>query len=126
MTGFALAAGATGEQLDCVRLAASEAITNAVLHAYRGVAGRFQVTASYVPDELWILVADDGRGLQPGSDRGGLGLGLAVIAQLADEFQILRRSSGGTGLQMRFRLRVAEPAPDSDARQPDPATLSFS
>ncbi len=126
MAGFALAAGAAGEQLDGVRLAASEAITNAVLHAYPDGAGSFQVTASYIPGELWVLVADDGQGLQPGSDRGGLGLGLVVIAQLADEFQIVRRSSGGTGLQMRFRLRVAEPAASAEAGQPDPATLSFS
>jgi anti-sigma regulatory factor (Ser/Thr protein kinase) len=126
VVGFALAAGATGEQLDGVRLAASEAITNAVLHAYLGASGSFQVTASYIPDELWLLVADDGRGLQPGGDRGGLGLGLAVIAQLADEFQITRRSSGGTGLQMRFRLRVPEPASSTEAGQPDPTVLSFS
>jgi anti-sigma regulatory factor (Ser/Thr protein kinase) len=124
VTGFALVAGASGEQLDCIRLAASEAITNAALHAYYDCEGTFQVTASYVPGELWLLIADDGVGLQPGSDRGGLGLGLAVIAQLADEFQINRRSSGGTQLQMRFRLRVSEPAVSHEPAQPEAGRFS--
>jgi anti-sigma regulatory factor (Ser/Thr protein kinase) len=122
--GFALAAGAADEQLDNIRLAASEAVTNAVLHAYRGMSGSFQVTASYIPDELWLLVGDDGCGLGSGSDRGGLGLGLAVIAQVTDGFQIIRRANGGTEVQMRFRLRVAEPGRTAEEGRPDPASVS--
>jgi anti-sigma regulatory factor (Ser/Thr protein kinase) len=104
LTGFAARAGATGERLDAVRLASSEAMTNAVLHAYRDPGGTIQVTAWYVPGELWVLVADDGSGLRVRRDRRGLGLGLALIAQMADEFEILSRSSGGTELRMRFRI----------------------
>ncbi|MGH2882509.1 MAG: ATP-binding protein, partial [Solirubrobacteraceae bacterium] len=63
--------------------------------------------ASCLSDEFWLLISDDGDGLRPGSDGRGLGLGLAVIAQLADEFQIVSRSSGGTQLQMRFRIQSA-------------------
>jgi anti-sigma regulatory factor (Ser/Thr protein kinase) len=114
LTAFAANAGATGEQLEAVRLASSEAVTNAVLHAYRGSGGTIQVTAWYVPGELWVLVADDGSGLQVRRDRRGLGLGLALIAQMADEFEVLSRSSGGTELRMRFRLR---PPPRSRSDQ---------
>jgi anti-sigma regulatory factor (Ser/Thr protein kinase) len=124
LAGFALAAGAAGDQLESIRLAVSEAITNAVLHAYPGATGTFQVTASYTPDELWVLIADDGAGLRPGSTRGGLGLGLAVIAQVADDFQIERRSSGGTQLQMRFRLRVADRPFHADGGSPRSAALA--
>lgn len=124
VAGFAMAAGAGGERLDAIRLAASEAITNAVLHAYRGQCGSFQVSASCLPDELWLLITDDGQGMRPGGEPGGLGLGLAVIAQMADEFQIVRRSSGGTQIQMRFRLRLAEPAATPEDREPQPVTLS--
>lgn len=123
--GFALAAGAVGQQLDDIRLAASEAVTNAVLHAYDGTTpGTFHVTASYVPGELWLLVSDDGAGLRQGSMRGGLGVGLAVIAHLADEFKIVRRASGGTGLEMRFQVRTAEPAEQSSPGAPRPVVLS--
>ena len=105
VTGFALAAGADPEQVEAIRLAVSEAVTNAVLHAYQDGSGRFEVSMSYTSGGLWLLVSDDGGGLRQGSVRGGLGVGLVLIAQLADEFEIVQRSSGGTELQMRFELR---------------------
>ena len=105
LTEFAVAAGARGERLEAIRLAASEAVTNAVLHAYEGGRrGVIQLSASYVHGEFWLLIADDGTGLRPRGPHSGLGLGLALIAQLADEFQILSRSTGGTELRMQFRL----------------------
>jgi hypothetical protein len=51
-----------------------------------------------------VLIADDGTGLRPRGRHSGLGLGLALIAQLADEFEILSRSTGGTELRMQFKL----------------------
>jgi two-component sensor histidine kinase len=51
-----------------------------------------------------VLIADDGTGLRPRGPHSGLGLGLALIAQLADDFQILSRAGGGTELRMQFRL----------------------
>jgi serine/threonine-protein kinase RsbW len=105
LTDFAREAGANEEQLESIRLAASEAVTNAVMHAYEdGEPGSVQVNASYVEDELWLLIADAGTGLRPRSNSPGLGLGLVLIAQLADEFQILSRGSGGTELRLRFKL----------------------
>ena len=110
LTDFARETGAQGERLQAVRLASSEAITNVVLHAYeRRESGEVQVSASYIEDELWVLVADSGHGLRPCENSPGLGLGLALIAELADEFQILSRGSGGTELRMRFDLCAARP-----------------
>ena len=110
MTEFAEEVGARGERLDAIRLAASEAITNAVLHAYRqGGAGSIQINASYVEGDVWLLIADSGRGLRPSAKSPGLGLGLALIAQLVDDFQIHSRAIGGTELQMRFHVRSREP-----------------
>ncbi|HTX29994.1 MAG TPA: ATP-binding protein [Solirubrobacteraceae bacterium] len=105
LTGFARDAGADSDRLEAVRLAASEAVTNAVMHAYdSGQKGTVQVSASYVESELWLLVGDTGKGLRPRSNSPGLGLGLALIAQLADEFHIISRGSGGTELRLRFKL----------------------
>jgi serine/threonine-protein kinase RsbW len=114
LTAFAREAGADSERLEAVRLAASEAVTNAVMHAYHaGERGTVQVSASYVEDEVWLLVADAGNGLRPRANSPGLGLGLALIAQLADEFQILSRGSGGTELRLRFKLRTEKQRPES-------------
>jgi anti-sigma regulatory factor (Ser/Thr protein kinase) len=111
VTAFAEEAGARGERLETIRLAASEAVTNAVKHAYGGRGGTINLCASYVQDELWLLIADSGSGLRAHGKRPGLGLGLMLIAQLADDFQIHSRAAGGTELQMRFRLRSPKPRP---------------
>jgi anti-sigma regulatory factor (Ser/Thr protein kinase) len=101
---FALAAGVAGEALHAIRLAVSEAVTNAVRHAYRGDAGRVYVTAARVPGEFVVLVSDDGCGYQTPPENPGFGWGLAVIADASDEFVITERGSGGTEVRMRFRL----------------------
>src|SRR5689334_10194686 len=98
-------AGAGGERLEEIRLAVSEALTNAVLHAYTdGTTGQFQVTVAVAAGELWVLISDDGRGLHAWNDSRGLGIGLSLISGLSDDFAIVTRASGGTEVQMRFDL----------------------
>ena len=105
LTEVAQAAGVAGERLHEVRLAVSEALTNAVVHAYHGgEPGRFQVTAAVASGELWVLISDDGRGLHAWNDSRGLGIGLSLISGLSDDFAIVTRASGGTEVQMRFDL----------------------
>jgi anti-sigma regulatory factor (Ser/Thr protein kinase) len=108
LTDVAAAAGAGGERLEEIRLAVSEALTNAVVHAYRdGEAGRLHVTAAVAAGELWVLIGDDGRGLHAWNDSRGLGIGLSLISGLSDDFAIVTRASGGTEVQMRFDLKKA-------------------
>ncbi len=113
---MAASAGAPDWQLDGIRLAASEALTNVVLHAYPARAGEIHVTAGIAGNEFWVLVADDGLGIKAGRQSGGLGLGLALIAQLTDDFAIAERSSGGTELQLRFVLAPSGSAGDGQSR----------
>ena len=106
LAAVAAAAGAAGERLDEIRLAVSEALTNAVVHAYRdGETGHLHVTAAVASGELWVLIGDDGRGLHAWNDSQGLGIGLSLISGLSDDFAIVTRGSGGTEVQMRFDLR---------------------
>lgn len=120
LTAFAAGVGADYRQVEAVRLAVSEAMTNAVLHAYRDDAGEVHVTAALASDELWVLIADDGCGLQPQADRPGLGLGLALISQVSDEMAVVPRAEGGTEVRMRFALihagsgGTSPPAPAGD------------
>ena len=102
---LAAAGGAIGEQLEAIQLACSEALTNVVVHAYRGAPGQIHLSAGVVSGELWVLVADDGCGLRARSDSPGLGFGLKLIAKSTDGLAIVKRSSGGTELRMRFNLR---------------------
>ena len=108
LADFAAEVGATPSQIDAVRLAASEALTNSVLHAYRGRPGLIYVNAAVASEELWILISDDGCGLKPRADRPGLGLGLGLISEVSDDFAILSRATGGTEVRIRFNLVTAE------------------
>lgn len=101
---YADALGFRGDQLDRVRLAVSEAVTNAVRHAYRGDPGEVGLTARVAGGELWLLVSDDGCGYQTPAVDPGLGFGLAVIADAADGFVITERAEGGTEVRMHFDL----------------------
>jgi serine/threonine-protein kinase RsbW len=125
LSAVAAAAGASGERLDEIRLAVSEALTNAVVHAYRdGDSGRLHVTAAVASGELWVLIGDDGRGLHAWNDTRGLGIGLSLISGLSDDFAMVTRASGGTEVQMRFDLNKTAVGPtvlsyeDRAARQP--------
>jgi anti-sigma regulatory factor (Ser/Thr protein kinase) len=102
---FAAEAGIGAQRLEDVRLAVSEAITNAVTYAYDGSPGEIHVLAAAVSGGLWIVIADDGQGMRDrrGETRG-LGLGLGLMARLSDALTILTRSSGGVEVRMRFDL----------------------
>lgn len=118
LAAFAAEAGADHRQVEAVRLAVSEAVTNAVLHAYRDNTGHVEVTAALVSTELWVLIGDDGGGMEARPDRPGLGLGLALISQVSDEMSVVARAGGGTEVRMRFALVSAE------SSQPPPSASS--
>jgi serine/threonine-protein kinase RsbW len=92
--------------IDAVALAASEAATNVVVHAYRdaNAPGEIEVAAALAADELWVIVTDAGSGLRPRNDSPGLGLGLAIIAQAADGVDLVTPAVGGLELRMRFAV----------------------
>jgi anti-sigma regulatory factor (Ser/Thr protein kinase) len=85
-----------------VAIAVSEAVTNAVIHAYpAGVNGRVRLVATLQPGSLVVTIADRGRGMTALADRPGLGVGLDLIAQVSNGVEIDDRSSGTT-VTMRF------------------------
>jgi serine/threonine-protein kinase RsbW/stage II sporulation protein AB (anti-sigma F factor) len=101
IAGFAAANGADP---GAVAVAVSEAVTNAVLHAFADPdAGRIAVEARLNGVRgLVVVVSDDGHGITPNPDSPGLGFGLALAASLADEVAIERPPAGGTRVRMRF------------------------
>jgi serine/threonine-protein kinase RsbW len=104
---FAAGHGAPSDMQDDIALAVSEAASNAVVHAYRAQpeAGAMHLEARAGTDEIHIRIKDDGCGMAPRVDSPGLGLGLALIAQLADWFEVT--TDRGTAVAMCFALRPA-------------------
>lgn len=90
----AQACGLDARAVGNVRLAVSEAASNAVLHAYRGRAGTIRVTADLVDDELRVVVADDGSGVVPRRDSPGVGLGLPIMASVTERVEVVSSPSG--------------------------------
>jgi anti-sigma regulatory factor (Ser/Thr protein kinase) len=87
-------------------LAASEALTNVVMHAYRDRSrpGPMRIRAHTVDRRLLLEVEDDGVGLRPRPDSPG-GFGLALIATLAAELEFARGPTGaGTLVRMAFAI----------------------
>jgi serine/threonine-protein kinase RsbW len=101
---FATRVGLAQSTIDNVKLAVSEAATNVVVHAYRDACepGPIHLEATLEEGELCVSIADDGSGMRPDDDSPGLGLGLAIIAQLVDDFELLQRRNGGVRVLMRF------------------------
>jgi len=105
---FVTAAGIGEPLLTSVKLAVSEAVTNAVMHAYIGAEqpGEVRLDARVDEGRVLVTVADDGCGMTPRLDSPGLGVGLPFIAHTTDTLEIEPGDSGGTRLRMSFRIAV--------------------
>ena len=99
-------AGASPARAASIALAVSEATSNAIVHGYRGGGAEclVDVTSRLDDGALAVWVEDSGGGFRPLRNRPGLGLGLALIAQIADEFELNDRPGGGVVVAMRFAL----------------------
>ena len=103
---FAAGHGLTGARLADVALAVSEAVSNVIVHAYRGraTAGVLDLTFEARDGAIHVAIRDFGVGLVPREDSPGLGLGLGVIVRVADRVDINAPRGGGTELRMVFAL----------------------
>ncbi len=107
--------GGLGDALDIddqvladVKLAVTEACTNVVVHAYPEGEGPMEIAAAVRDDRLSIAVRDEGRGMLPRPDSPGLGLGLPLIATLAEALELGRSDDDRTEIRMTFRLEPLE------------------
>jgi serine/threonine-protein kinase RsbW len=89
-----------------LELAVSEAVSNAIVHAYvdEPDTGEVEIHAEPVDEGhgLMLTVVDHGRGLVPRSDSPGIGAGLPMLASLANRFEICDCPDGGTQVCMVF------------------------
>ncbi len=89
-----------------MRLAVTEACTNVVRHAYDDPScGTIDVVIRPTGDRLDLIVSDHGSGMGPSADVAGPGLGLPMIAALADHVEIGSGLSRGSRLSMSFLCR---------------------
>lgn len=105
----------TVEELSDVKTAVSEAVTNAIVHAYPGQKGEVNVEFSEADGVICVSVADTGRGIEdvalartpfyttaPEAERTGLGF--AVMEAFMDSVEVESAPGHGTRVTMKKRI----------------------
>ncbi len=105
----------TIEELCDIKTAVSEAVTNAIIHGYRGTDGVVTMTATYENNNLEIIVRDKGVGIadvekarepmytsQPELERSGMGF--TVMESFMDMVDVISEVGEGTKVIMRKAL----------------------
>ena len=115
VSAFLVRANPTLGVLSEVRTAVSEAVTNAIVHAYDDEAGKVRLRAAMQGDVLRIEVEDYGRGMedvnkamepfyttQPDKERTGMGFSL--MQSFMDSVEVQSAVGSGTLVVMCKRL----------------------
>ncbi len=116
VTAFVAQLDPTTEEIADIRTAVSEAVTNGIIHGYRGTRGLIQVeTRLYENRTVVIVVKDKGRGIedieqarQPlfttdGSGERG-GMGFAIMESFSDKLTVRSKVGKGTTVTMTKKL----------------------
>ena len=102
---FAARRGATARQCEDIALAVSEAVSNAVLHAYpRSEHGTVAIRARASSGVIEIVVTDTGIGMPTTDAAEHTGYGLAIMRELADQFEIQSADRPGVRVRMTFPI----------------------
>ena len=116
ITAVAADCGMDAEGIADVRLAVSEAATNAVIHAYSEAPGELEVTAFTQDRKLEIVVGDTGPGLVERRDRPGPGRRALRDRNASPSEMRIVSNPGGTEIHMRLPWPAAGPGASSLAR----------
>ena len=115
VAAFVAVCDPTVEELSDIKTAVSEAVTNAVVHAYPDREGSVTVTVTvYDTNVVKIRVRDKGVGIEDvqkarealfttaGDDR--LGLGFTVMESFSDKLQVRSKPGKGTAVTITKRI----------------------
>lgn len=119
---FAAQLDFTLEDIDEIKIATSEAVSNAVIHGYRDGEGIITVTASISPDGLEVIVSDRGRGI-PDIEQAmepafttepdkRMGLGFVFMKEYMDFVEV--KSTVGVGTEVIMRKSLARETSDKE------------
>ncbi len=120
VASFASQLDFTLADLEEIKVAVSEAVSNSIIHGYGNASDRIvRVYAALTADTLEVRVEDDGKGiedikkaLQPAfsTDAGHMGLGFVFMQSFMDNFKVDTTPGCGTVVIMRKRVgtRVAQ------------------
>lgn len=121
VSAFAATLDPTASELGDIRLAVSEAVTNCIVHAYRGLAdgeiGYVYISVRlYDTREISVEISDNGCGIEDveralapafttGDSAERSGMGFLVMENFTDSLTVKSKVGRGTSVLMRKYLR---------------------
>ena len=111
VAAFCLGLNPSLDELSDVKTAVSEAVTNCIVHAYRGGEGVISIECETDGDVLHIQISDTGRGIEDlgkalepfyttseGEERSGMGF--TIMQTFMSDFEVKSVKGGGTSVRM--------------------------
>lgn len=112
VAAFCLPLNPSLSELSDVKTAVSEAVTNCIVHGYRGASGWITVACRTEGDALFLEISDEGSGIEdveralepffttlPGEERSGMGF--TIMQAFMNGFSVESRIGEGTKVRMR-------------------------
>ena len=111
---FATRMNPTLEEIDDIKTAVSEAVTNAVIHGYQNGEGTILIEAAVEENVLSVTVSDNGVGIsniekamEPmfstlPEERSGMGF--SFMEAFMDRVEVISSPGGGTSVTMRKKI----------------------
>lgn len=102
----------TVEELYDIKMAVSEAVTNAIIHGYQGkTSGIVSLRCSYEGKQIKIEIKDEGKGINDieeamtplyttSLEEERAGLGFTVMQEMMDEVEVCSQTGVGTTVKM--------------------------
>ena len=119
VAAFASELDPTLEEIDDVKMAVSEAVTNSIIHGYENKGGIVEITASIENRELTVEVIDRGVGIEdvkkameplytsrPDLERSGMGF--TVMESFMDSIKVYSEKGKGTKVVMKKNFILTE------------------
>lgn len=120
VAAFASRLDPTLEEISDLKTAVSEAVTNAIIHAYEDRVGLIIITASLEKNKLTVEIADFGVGIEdieqarrpfytskPELERSGMGF--TIMENFMDEISIQSEKGQGTMITLVKHVRSKDP-----------------
>ena len=111
---FATRMNPTLEEIDDIKTAVSEAVTNAVIHGYQNKEGKISIEAAVQENVLSVTISDDGvgisnieRAMEPmfstlPEERSGMGF--SFMEAFMDRVEVVSAPRKGTSVTMRNKI----------------------
>ncbi len=115
IAAFASQLDPTLEQINEIKTAVSEAVTNCIVHGYRDKIGTIYITAKLSKNKLIISIRDKGCGIEnvekareplftTGNENERSGMGFTIMESFMDKINVVSKVEKGTKVTMTKTL----------------------